>query len=192
MEKHHSEYRNDNLTRNLRIMAKAAEKKPNFPFKACPKCGNYIHTRSKSHEACGWKEGASPASKLQAKHAPTATNGIKVSKTATNGVKLSKMEAVRRVLKEHGKDTMPLDIQTHLKKQYSIMMDAGVISNYKSTILKKWKKPDRPKAQQAWTAKTAPVNVADEITIGDIEAVKKLVDRMGADKVRELAQVLGK
>src|SRR5580704_17582311 len=79
-------------------------KKISFPNRACPKCGKPIHIKSKQHD-CGWTaEGsakASPASKPQAKHSPTATNGEK----------LSKMEAVRRVLKEHGKDTMPLDIQ---------------------------------------------------------------------------------
>src|SRR5271170_2978381 len=120
-------------------MAKAAEKKPNFPSKLCPKCGKFIHTRSKSHEACGWTEASSPASKPQAKDSPTATNGAKPSKpapTATNGEKLSKMEAVRRVLKEHGKETMPLDIQATLKKQYSIKMDTSTISTYKGTILK--------------------------------------------------------
>jgi hypothetical protein len=155
-------------------------KKPNFPFKACPKCGHYIHTRSKSHEACGWTEASSPASKPQAKHAPTATNGEK----------LSKMEAVRRVLKEHGKETMPLDIQATLKKQYSIKMDTSTISTYKGTILKARKKIGRPKGQKAWTPKAAPAGTTDEITMSDIEAVKKLVDSIGSDKVKALAQVL--
>jgi hypothetical protein len=173
-------------------MAKAADKKPKFPFKACPKCGHYIHLRSKSHEDCGWKEGASAAGKSQAKHTPTGANGHKPSKAATNGEKLSKMEAVRRVLKEHGKDTMPLDIQSYLKKQYSIKMDASVISNYKSTILKERKKLGRPKVQKTGSPKTVAAGSTDEITMSDIEVVKKLVDSMGADKVRALAVVLGK
>jgi len=157
-------------------------KKISFPNRACPNCGKPIHIRSKSHEACGWTEASSPASKTQAKHAPTATNGEK----------LSKMEAVRRILKEHGKETMPLDIQSHLKKQYSIQMDASTISNYKSTILKERKKHGRPKGQKPWTPKAAPAGSMDEITMSDIEAVKKLVDSMGSDKVRALAVVLGK
>ncbi|OAI50470.1 hypothetical protein AYO44_05585 [Planctomycetaceae bacterium SCGC AG-212-F19] len=35
-------------------MATSDTKKPNYPAKACPKCGALIHARSKSHEACGW------------------------------------------------------------------------------------------------------------------------------------------
>ncbi len=173
-------------------MAKAAETKPNFPFKACPKCGHYIHTRSKSHEACGWTDSASSPSQSQAKHTPAVINDQKASKAAANGEKLSKMEAVRRVLKEHGKKTMPLDIQSHLQQQYQIKMDTGMISNYKNTILKDRKKPGRPKAPRAWSPKTVPVESTGDITMSDIEAVKKLVDRMGSEKVRALARVLAK
>jgi hypothetical protein len=40
--------------------------------------------------------------------------------------------------------------------------------------------------------KAAPVESSDEITMHDIAAVKKLVDSMGAEKVKALAQVLAK
>jgi hypothetical protein len=170
-------------------------KKIAFPNRACPKCGKAIHIKTKQHD-CGWKaEGsaeASPATKLQAKHSPTATNGQKLSKPAPTGEKLSKMEAVRRILKEHGKETMPLDIQTMLKKEYKITMDVSVISNYKGTILKAKKKIGRPKGPKAWSPKTAPDQSTGEITMSDIEAVKTLVDSIGADKVKALAQVLAK
>lgn len=162
-----------------------------FPNRACPKCGEAIHIKTKQHD-CGWTaEGiakSSPAAKPQAKHAPTATNGQKVSKGET----LSKMEAVRRVLKDRGNEAMPLDIQSILQKEYRIKMNTGTISNYKNTILKERKKPSQPKAPRAWTAKASPVESSDEITMSDIEAVKKLVDSMGADKVKALAKVLAK
>jgi hypothetical protein len=148
-------------------------KKPAFPSKPCPKCEKLIPARSKSHEECGWVEASTPVSKPKAKPATAASNGEK----------LSKMEAVRRVLKEHGKDTMPVDIQDHLKKQYSIKMDAGVISNYKSSILKARKKGGRPKAKAA-------AGTTNGISLDDIRAVKHLADRLGADKVKELASVL--
>jgi ribosomal protein L11 len=160
----------------------AEQKKPNFPSKLCPKCGKYIHAKAKSHPECGWTMTSSPATTPQPKHSPTATNGEK----------LSKMEAVRRVLKEHGKDTMPVAIQDHLKKQYSIKMEASVISNYKSTILNQKKKVGRPK-----TSKSAPIAVAAvvstaEISLEDIRAVKHLADRIGVEKVKELAAVLAR
>jgi hypothetical protein len=172
------------------IMAKAVERKPNFPFKTCPKCGHYIHTRSKSHDACGWKDDSSPASKPLPKQAPAVQ--AKQAPDATNGEKLSKMEAVRRILMDHGKDSMPVEIQGYLQKQFGIKMDTGTISNYKSTILMERKKHGPPKAMKAWLPKAASAEPTDEITMSDIEAVKKLVDSMGAEKVRALAQVLAK
>jgi len=33
-----------------------AKKKRAAPSKLCPKCGKPLHARSKSHEACGWKD----------------------------------------------------------------------------------------------------------------------------------------
>jgi hypothetical protein len=38
-----------------------AKKKGSMPTKACPQCGKPIHARSKSHEACGWKDEAKKA-----------------------------------------------------------------------------------------------------------------------------------
>jgi hypothetical protein len=168
-------------------------KKITFPNRACPKCGKAIHIKSKSHD-CGWSADgnaeASSARKTSPK--PAATNSQKVSTATTNGEKLSKMEAVRRVLTEHGRGTMPIDMQGYLQKQYSIKMDTGTISNYKSTILKDRKKAGPAKAPKAWLPKAVPVESPDDITMSDIEAVKKLVDSMGADKVKALAQVLAK
>jgi hypothetical protein len=170
----------------------ASPKKPNFPSKLCPKCGKYIHAKAKSHPECGWTMAATPVAAPQPKHSPAATNGEKLGKAATNGEKLSKMEAVRRVLREHGKDTMPVAIQDHLKKQYSIKMEAGVISNYKSNILKERKKMGRPKGTTVAGPKAAPSVATTEITLEDIRAVKHLADRLGAEKVKELAGVLAK
>jgi hypothetical protein len=157
-------------------------KKPAFPSKPCPKCGKFIHTRSKSHEACGWTETSSAASKPQAQTAPAAADGEAISK----------MEAVRRVLKEFGKDTKPLEIQDHLKKQFRIKMDASVISNYKGTILKARKKPGRPKGPKPSPATAATGTISVEISLDDIRAVKDLADKIGAEKVQQLAGVLAK
>ncbi len=66
-------------------------------------------------------------------------------------------------------------------------MEPSVISNYKSTILKERKKHGRPKVPKAWTTKPESTG---EINMSDIEAVKMLVDSMGAEKVKALAQVL--
>jgi hypothetical protein len=148
-----------------------------FPNRPCPKCGKPIHIKSKSHD-CGWK---AEATAPKAKAAP-------VKKAGANGT-ISKMEAVRRVLAKSGHDTMPLDIQAQLKKEFNIKMDPTVISTYKSSILrkgtvKKAAKPGRPAA-----AAPKP-NLGGNISFEDIRAVKALADRIGIEKLRQLADVL--
>jgi len=107
----------------------------------------------------------------------------------TNGAQpKNNMDAMRQALATLGKDAMPVDLQKHLKDTWGIDMKTSVISNYKSTILNA-KKP-------AKAAKTAAPQVAAKpaatggISIDDITAVKAVVDRLGAEKVRQLAEVL--
>ena len=94
-------------------MATSDPKKPKFPSKTCPGCGEFIHARSKQHVACGW---------------------VMPAKTAAP------------------------------------------------------KKLGRPKAAPAAPAASGTT----DISLEDIRAVKTLTDRIGADKVRQLAQVLAK
>src|SRR5438105_5506753 len=102
-----------------------------------------------------------------------------------NGV--SKMAAMRELLDEKGFDVSPKDLQPLLKAQYGIKMDTSMISNYKSSIKGSGKsamirKPGRP----------AAAITASEITLDDVRSVKAIVDKIGAEKVRKLADVLGK
>jgi len=97
-------------------MATSDLKKPKYPSKTCPQCGEFIHARTKQHLACGW---------------------VMPAKTAAP------------------------------------------------------KKLGRPKAAPAAPAAPAAADLT-EITLEDIRAVKALTDRIGADKVRQLAQVLAK
>lgn len=96
-----------------------ADKKPNFPSKPCPKCGQLIHARLKQHEGCGWV---------------MPENGAKPSAAPRAGGKAKKRAARARATASE---------------------DGGV-------------------------------------SLDDIRAVKAVVDRLGADKVRELAAVLTK
>ena len=159
--------------------------KISFPNRPCPKCGKPIHIKSKSHEACGWKADEASASK---------TKPAKPAKTEATAGSLSKMEAVRRILASSGKDTMPLEIQGLLKKQFNIKMDPTVISTYKSSILKQGgkKKMGRPKGSKNGQAAVAhsPKASGSSISIEDILAVKALAGRLGAERLRQLAEVL--
>jgi hypothetical protein len=110
------------------------------------------------------------------------------------GGKINKMECVRQVLAKHGKGTMPTDIARLVKEEHGADMSVDMASTYKSAVLKKRKGKRGPKP--GW--KTAVVAnggggalLTSDISLDDISAVKKVCDRIGADKVRQLAGVLG-
>jgi hypothetical protein len=115
--------------------------------------------------------------------------------------KFTKMAAVREVIKAHGKDTMPLEIVKFVKDEHGVTMSPDMASTYKSTALKqlglggarakRGPKPGRKRGPKptANGAKTA-ARVGGGITVSDIRAVKELAARIGADKVRQLAEVL--
>src|SRR6266481_4171441 len=109
-----------------------------------------------------------------------------IPKNKANG--MSKMDCMRRALAELGGAAENQDIQKFLKSRFSLDMDVKMISGYKTYLKAASKsaairKPGRP-------ATAAPV-VADGITLDDIRVVKEVVNKIGADKVRSLAAVLG-
>jgi len=167
-------------------MAKSGGANPTFPTKPCPKCSKPIHSRKMSHDECGWV----------AETMPTAAKVTKPAATAMNGKAPSKFAAVRQILTASGNDTMPAAIQDQLKKQFKITMELPAISNYKCIILKGAgkKKLGRPKGSTN-AAKATPVaavaaKASIAISMDDVRAVKKLIDAIGAEKVKELASVL--
>jgi len=98
---------------------------------------------------------------------------------------ISKMEGVRRTLATLGSDAKPKAIQAHLKKEFGIKMEPNVISNYKSTIRSGGNK-------SAVIGRPAATKSAEGFTLAEIQAVKEVADKIGADKVRQLAGVLSK
>ena len=126
-----------------------------------------------------------------------------MAKTKKGGV--NKMEAVRQIIKKHGKETMPLGIVKYMKEEHGADMTLATASTYKSSALKQLglagdgkSKPGRKPGPKPTTAsangsKTAPkAHTGGGISLEDITAVKKLVEQLGAEKVRQLAVVLGK
>jgi hypothetical protein len=115
---------------------------------------------------------------------------------------ISKMEAVRQAIATLGKDAGPADILPFIKTNYGVEMSAEMAYNYKSTALKQMglkrrrRKPGKKPAAAASAA--APANGRRKaagrvsISIEDIQAVKALADRIGAEKVEKLAAVLAK
>jgi hypothetical protein len=103
------------------------------------------------------------------------------------------MEAVRQALAELGREAKPLTLKEHILTKFAIDMPSMLISNYKSTILKKARQKRR--AGRKPRALAAEVTVRTEsgsaIRLEDIRTVKRLVDRFGATRVKELVEAVG-
>ena len=125
-----------------------------------------------------------------------------MAKAKKGGV--NKMEAVRQIIKTHGKETSASDLVKYMKAEHGADMTVGMAYTYKATALKqlgltgggkgkKGPKPGPKPAASANGAKTPPKALTvGGISLEDITAVKKLVEQIGAEKVRQLAVVLGK
>jgi hypothetical protein len=108
-------------------------------------------------------------------------SGVKVR----NGKGVNKMDAVRRALAELGNHAMPLEIRSFLGRQ-GLKIGTGLISNYKSTILRK------NAAQGSVSRRPAPSAAAStELSTEDIRLLKELVERLGPEQLHELADILG-
>jgi hypothetical protein len=117
---------------------------------------------------------------------------------------ISKQEAVRRALAELGENAKPSEIKPFVKERFGIEMSADHISTAKGTILKqaKGKKKRRPAAKKE-AAPTAPAPPAPRpgtesgkagagISLDDIRTVRDLLDRVGADRLRALVELLAR
>lgn len=105
------------------------------------------------------------------------------SPKAANDKGISKMEAVRRALNRLGADAKPLVMKPYIEKEFGIVMDANMISSYKSAISRKGA------SQSRLNRRGGRGTVGGELSVEDIQAVKDLAERIGADKVRELAEL---
>jgi hypothetical protein len=134
------------------------------------------------------------------KQEPTAGTGGPADGAAKSGGRkkgkgVNKMQCVREALAELGNDAQPKDIQDFLKRKFGLDMNTKFISTYKGSILREAAKKGgagRRLAARA-PAPKASLKVAGRnggIGVEDIRAVKGLVDKIGAEAVKELADVL--
>ena len=98
-------------------------------------------------------------------------------------------EAVRRAIAEIGHDAKAAELADFIKSQFGIRMTPPHIATYKTRIVRKGGSESaiirRPQVPAA-----APATMSGGITVEEIRAVKEVVDRLGAEKVRELTEVL--
>jgi len=95
------------------------------------------------------------------------------------------MEAMRRTLAALGNDSPPKAIHKHLKSEFGIAMNPGMLSNYKSVIRSEGNKG-------AVNHPPAATKSTEGFSLADIQAVKEVADKIGEDKVRQLVKVIAK
>jgi len=112
---------------------------------------------------------------------------------------ISKLDAMRQAVAKLGKDAPLAELLKTIKQDFGINLDRALAYKYKSLVSskpatgkRKGRKPGpKPKAV-ATAAAVANSTKAVAISIEDIQAVKALADRIGAEKVSQLAKVLAK
>lgn len=99
----------------------------------------------------------------------------------------SQADMVRVALGELGPKAKPQAIQDFIKERFGREVTKGIISNYKSTMKKKGLIPGRRGPGRPAKAAAA----GGTVRIDDLEAVRGLVSRIGAEQVVRLVKVLG-
>jgi hypothetical protein len=119
---------------------------------------------------------------------------------------ISKMEAVRRALAEMGQNATPSQLQPFIQQNFGIGMTTDHISTYKGDIRRKAAKGKsgmgKTTASKSGGSKSATGTsqassarqgqAGGRIGLKDIETVKDLVGRVGADSLRTLINLLGR
>lgn len=99
----------------------------------------------------------------------------KMEKGADSGPEkhaLSQMQMVRLAMQAMGPEAKPAELQTYILKEFNHELPPNLISNYKSQI-----------KRQIGAGRRVP-------QIEDLETVRGLVKRLGAEQVKRLVDVL--
>jgi hypothetical protein len=98
------------------------------------------------------------------------------------------MAAMRQALEALGDESAVLDIQAWVEKQFGINIPKNMVSSYKSTILRR--KPGfngyhRPRL-------IGTTHLTGGVSIADVQLINDLIARIGAQRIHELVDVLGR
>lgn len=92
----------------------------------------------------------------------------------------SKMGMVREALGSLGNEAKPKQIDEYVRAKYGVEIPPTMISSYKSTIT----------GVGASRSRAGTVAGNGAVAMSDIETVKRLVERIGADQLQSLVRVL--
>jgi hypothetical protein len=92
------------------------------------------------------------------------------------------MELVRTAMEELGPRAKPQAIQDHIKEKHQIELPKQLISNYKFVLKRKGRAAKRRGSQAAAAGVT--------VRLDDLEALRTLVKRIGAEQVKRLVAMM--
>ncbi|MBN9522051.1 hypothetical protein J0H58_26635 [bacterium] len=114
----------------------------------------------------------------------------KADDEATGGAEHTQADMVRAALSELGPRAKPQAIHDFIKEKFGREVTKGIISNYKSTMKKKGLIPGRRGPGRPPREAGGGGAGGGTVRIDDLEAVRGLVARIGADQVVRLVKVL--
>src|SRR5687767_14115062 len=104
---------------------------------------------------------------------------------------VGKLDAVRQVLERLGKDTQPAQIREEVKKQFGLDLSRSLVNNYKHHVLHGTKVSGQHKPGPRKVVVAANGN-GRGISRADIQTVKELTERLGADTLQGLIRMLAR
>jgi hypothetical protein len=162
-----------------------AKKKGAAPSKLCPKCGKSIHARSKSHDACGWKD--------DGKKTVPATTKI----AAAQDGKVTAAQAWREAVRVLGKDRKASDMASWIRSNYpSVTINDKTIYTSRNAAIKslaakqaaggqaaaKARRGRKPKAEAFPFGANAPAGDTQK----QFQQILELTKEIPPDKIRKL------
>ena len=96
--------------------------------------------------------------------------------------KITQKAMVQAAIDEKGWDAGPQELQVYIKEKYGTELAANIISNYKSVIKRATGKGGKGGGRRGRKGGAQ---------FSDLQAVRGLVDRLGADQVKKLVDVAG-
>ncbi|HYT88451.1 MAG TPA: hypothetical protein VEL76_07065 [Gemmataceae bacterium] len=121
------------------------------------------------------------------------------SKPSAKSNGITKIDGVKAALAKLGQKAKPLAIKEYLKKEFGLDISTDVASNYKKTLAKRAKKAKAKAPAKAAApapkpaaALAAPKAATGGIPLKDIQTLKELVGRVGADHLKTLIDLLGR
>jgi hypothetical protein len=113
---------------------------------------------------------------------------------------ITKVEVVRRALQALGKDALPAKLRPYIKQTFGIEMTPAHITTCKGVVLRRGKKKPGPKPKVQppeplvrQSAPTPPKPAAKNgITLEDLQSVKALIGRVGADQLKGLIDLMSR